>query len=69
MKHGPIALIDSKMPVVVLAPKDKTRDKVMSNLEEARARGARLIGVGSEGDAELKEKCRDFIPIPEAPGT
>jgi glucosamine--fructose-6-phosphate aminotransferase (isomerizing) len=66
MKHGPIALIDSKMPVVVLAPKDKTRDKVMSNLEEARARGAQLIGVGSEGDGELKEKCRDFIPIPEA---
>ncbi len=67
MKHGPIALIDSEMPVVVLAPGDKLRDKVMSNLEEARARGAQLIGVGAEGDRELKEKCRDFIAIPDAP--
>jgi len=67
MKHGPIALIDSKMPVVVLAPGDKTRDKVMSNLEEARARGAQLIGIGSAGDLELQSKCRDFISIPDAP--
>jgi glucosamine--fructose-6-phosphate aminotransferase (isomerizing) len=55
------------MPVVVLAPRDKTYDKVMSNLEEVRARGAQIIGVGTEGDKALQAKCRDFIGVPEAP--
>jgi glucosamine--fructose-6-phosphate aminotransferase (isomerizing) len=67
MKHGPIALIDSRMPVVVLAPRDKTYEKILSNVEEVRARGALVIGVGAEGDREFKSKCRDFIGIPETP--
>jgi glucosamine--fructose-6-phosphate aminotransferase (isomerizing) len=67
MKHGPIALIDSRMPVVVLAPRDKTYEKILSNVEEVRARGALVIGVGAEGDREFKSKCRDFIGVHETP--
>ncbi len=67
MKHGPIALIDHKMPVVVLAPKDKTYGKVLSNVEEVRARGARVIGIGEEGDADLAQRCRDVITVPKSP--
>jgi glucosamine--fructose-6-phosphate aminotransferase (isomerizing) len=68
MKHGPIALIDSDMPVVVVAPRDAHYEKVLSNLEEARARGARIIGVGTEGDEKLEKICEDMIGIPEVPG-
>lgn len=67
MKHGPIALIDKGMPVVVLAPRDQVYDKVLSNIEEVKARGARVIAVGEEGDEELKKKVDDFISIPVAP--
>ncbi len=67
MKHGPIALIDSDMPVVVLAPRDAHYEKVLSNLEEARARGARIIGVGTEGDEKLEKLCEDMVGIPEVP--
>ena len=67
MKHGPIALIDSELPVVVLAPQDKTYEKVLSNIEEVRARGARVIGIGFTGDKVLLEKCQDLITIPKAP--
>ena len=67
MKHGPIALIDPKMPVVVLAPKDKTYEKVLSNIEEVRARGAKVIGVGVAGDETLRAKCREVMTIPDAP--
>ena len=59
MKHGPIALIDESMPVVVIAPRDSAYTKVLSNLQEVRARGGRLIGVttGENGLAELTEAC------------
>jgi glucosamine--fructose-6-phosphate aminotransferase (isomerizing) len=67
MKHGPIALIDSKMPVVVLAPRDKTYEKVLSNMEEVRARGARVIAVGIEGDQDLERRCEDLITVPKTP--
>ncbi len=50
MKHGPIALIDENMPVVFLAPKDSVYDKVISNIEEVKARGGRLIAIASEND-------------------
>ncbi len=67
MKHGPIALIDHGMPVVVLAPQDKTYEKVLSNIEEVRARGARVIGIGVEGDKGLAERCQDLVTIPRVP--
>jgi glucosamine--fructose-6-phosphate aminotransferase (isomerizing) len=65
MKHGPIALIDDHMPVVVLAPKDSVYKKVVSNVEEVRARGGRVIAVLTEGDTELADKVDHIIPIPE----
>jgi glucosamine--fructose-6-phosphate aminotransferase (isomerizing) len=67
MKHGPIALIDSGMPVVVLAPQDKTYEKVLSNIEEVKARGAHVIAIGTQGDKHLAEKSEYFITIPKAP--
>ncbi|MEN8376108.1 MAG: glutamine--fructose-6-phosphate transaminase (isomerizing) [Gemmatimonadota bacterium] len=65
MKHGPIALIDDRMPVVVLAPKDSVYRKVVSNVEEVRARGGRVIAVLTEGDTELADKVDHIIPIPD----
>jgi len=67
MKHGPIALIDHGMPVVVLAPKDKTYDKVVSNIEEIRARGATVIALATQGDKLIPTKARETIFIPKAP--
>jgi glucosamine--fructose-6-phosphate aminotransferase (isomerizing) len=65
MKHGPIALIDEWMPVVVLCSKGETYEKTLSNLEEARSRGGRVIAVGTEGDLVLKEKAEEVFAIPE----
>ena len=56
MKHGPIALIDEKMPVVVLALRGPGYEKVVSNLEEVAARGGRIIAVAVDGDDELVSK-------------
>ncbi|HEX2678697.1 MAG TPA: glutamine--fructose-6-phosphate transaminase (isomerizing) [Polyangiales bacterium] len=64
MKHGPIALIDANVPVVVLAPKDENRDKSMSNLQEAKARGGRIIAIASEGDGEVHELAEEVVEIP-----
>ncbi|CAN5303460.1 glutamine--fructose-6-phosphate transaminase (isomerizing) [soil metagenome] len=65
MKHGPIALIDEDMPVVVIAPKNGVYDKIKSNIQEVKARGGRLIGVISEGDDGLEELLDHQIRIPE----
>jgi glucosamine--fructose-6-phosphate aminotransferase (isomerizing) len=67
MKHGPIALIDEGMPVVVLAPQDKNYEKVLSNMEEVRARGAHVIAIGTQGDKHLAEKSEHLITIPKVP--
>jgi len=67
MKHGPISLIDSKTPVVVVAPKDASYDKMMSNIEEVAARKGQIIAVGTAGDSELASKSAAFIPVPDAP--
>ena len=64
MKHGPIALIDREMPVVVIAPRDSVYDKVRSNVEEVKARGGRVLGVVSEGDTELDQHLDHAIRIP-----
>ncbi len=61
MKHGPIALIDDQLPVIVLSPQDPLRDKVMNNVMEARARGARLILVG---DGVPANPAEEVIPVP-----
>ena len=66
MKHGPLALIDEKMAVVVLAPKDELYEKTLSNLEEARARGGKIISIGSHGDERLEELSEHYLALPEA---
>ncbi|MBO6939123.1 MAG: glutamine--fructose-6-phosphate transaminase (isomerizing) [Deltaproteobacteria bacterium] len=67
MKHGPIALIDSTVPVVVLAPKDSSYERSIGNLEEAKAREAMVIAIGTEGDEKAREVSHDLIEIPEVP--
>jgi glucosamine--fructose-6-phosphate aminotransferase (isomerizing) len=64
LKHGPIAMLDPSMTVVVLAPKDRWRDKTVSNLQEVKARGAHILAIGSEGDAELESLSDAWIAIP-----
>jgi glucosamine--fructose-6-phosphate aminotransferase (isomerizing) len=63
MKHGPIALIDGNMPVVVLAPQDRHYEKVISNLEEVRARDGRIIAISTAFDAGLAEKTDALLEI------
>jgi glucosamine--fructose-6-phosphate aminotransferase (isomerizing) len=65
MKHGPIALITPEMPVVVVAPHDAVYSKVVSNIEEVKTRGGRVIAVVSEGNTELVGKADHLITIPE----
>ena len=67
MKHGPIALIDENMPVVVLVPKNNTYEKVVSNMEEVIARGGRVIAICSAGDTALKDKAEVIVEVPDAP--
>jgi glucosamine--fructose-6-phosphate aminotransferase (isomerizing) len=64
MKHGPIALIDENMPVVVVAMKDKVHDKVLSNIAEIKARKGKIIAVATEGDEEIEDKADHVIYIP-----
>jgi glucosamine--fructose-6-phosphate aminotransferase (isomerizing) len=64
MKHGPIALIDEKTPSVFVCPRDATYEKVMSNLEEVRARKGKIIAIATEGDTEISQKADDVIWIP-----
>jgi glucosamine--fructose-6-phosphate aminotransferase (isomerizing) len=64
MKHGPIALIDDKMPVVVIAVKDNAYEKIMGNVEEVKARGGRILAIASEGDQEIAKKVDHVIYIP-----
>jgi glucosamine--fructose-6-phosphate aminotransferase (isomerizing) len=65
MKHGPIALIDEDMPVVVLAPRDPVYKKVVSNIEEVKARQGRIIAVVSDDAAELQDKVDYMIKVPQ----
>lgn len=65
MKHGPIALIDETLPVVVLVPQNATYDKVVSNMEEVRARGGKVIAVVSGDDIELIDKVDALIRVPQ----
>jgi len=65
MKHGPIALIDENLPVVFIAPKDSTYEKVISNIEEVKARGGRLIAIASENDNDIDELVDYSVKIPD----
>lgn len=64
MKHGPIALIDEKMPVIVLATKDKSYDKIVSNIQEVKARKGVVIAIVTEGDTTIKELADYVIEVP-----
>ncbi|ACD95228.1 glutamine--fructose-6-phosphate transaminase (isomerizing) [Trichlorobacter lovleyi] len=65
MKHGPIALIDEHVPVVVLVPKNSTYEKTVSNMEEVIARSGRVIALCSEGDHEVQDKAEATLELPE----
>jgi glucosamine--fructose-6-phosphate aminotransferase (isomerizing) len=65
MKHGPIALIDENMPVVVIANRSPVYEKVVSNLEQVRSRDGQVIALATEGDDEIAEKANVVIPIPD----
>jgi glucosamine--fructose-6-phosphate aminotransferase (isomerizing) len=65
MKHGPIALIDNEMPIVVIATRKDNYEKVVSNIQEVKARGGRLIAIVTEGDIEVKEITDYCIEIPK----
>jgi len=65
MKHGPIALIHDGMPVVFVAPRCQTYDKVIGNIEEVRARKGRVIAVATEGDERIRQYCDHVIYVPE----
>jgi len=64
MKHGPIALIDEEMPVVVIAPRKGNYDKVVSNVQEVKARKGKIISIVTEGDTEVKALSDYIIEIP-----
>jgi len=63
MKHGPIALIDERMPVIVLALKGRRYDKIISNIQEVKARGGRVIVIASHDDTEIADKVDDVIRV------
>jgi glucosamine--fructose-6-phosphate aminotransferase (isomerizing) len=67
MKHGPIALIDDGIPVVVIAPRGKGYDKVLSNLAEVRARDGAVIAIATLGDKTIAEQCQMVVWIPDCP--
>ncbi len=64
MKHGPIALIDEHVPVVVLVPKNSTYEKTISNMEEVIARSGRVIAVCTQGDLEVRDKAETILELP-----
>lgn len=66
MKHGPIALVDDNLPVVVVAPHDAYYEKIISNIQEVKARKGNIIAIVTEGDIGLKEMANDTIEIPSA---
>ncbi len=65
MKHGPIALIDENMPVVFLAPHDTTYEKILSNMQEVRARGGKIIAITNEQDSKLSSLTENVIQVPK----
>ena len=66
MKHGPIALIDKEMPVVVIATKKGYYEKVVSNIQEIKSRDGQIIAIVSEGDSQVKALADYCLEIPDA---
>ncbi|MFT3948360.1 MAG: glutamine--fructose-6-phosphate transaminase (isomerizing) [Agriterribacter sp.] len=66
MKHGPIALVDENLPVIFVATKDTYHEKIVSNIQEIKARNGKVIAVITEGDETIKGMADDVMPIPEA---
>lgn len=66
MKHGPLALIDERMAIVMVAPTDHLYEKTISNLEEARARGGKIISIGTGDNEKLREISEFYLAIPKA---
>ncbi len=64
LKHGPISLIEDGTPVLVVSPNDRVYEKTLSNIQEAKTRGATIISVGNEGDSELQSESDVFLPLP-----
>ena len=69
MKHGPIALIDENMPVIFIAPMDDVYEKVVSNIQEVKARGGKLLGIVTDGDKEVSKLADYIIEIPRCSDT
>jgi glucosamine--fructose-6-phosphate aminotransferase (isomerizing) len=67
MKHGPIALIDENMPVVVVMPKDQQYDKTFANMQEVRARDGQVIAVATRGDGQVEEFSDNVLWLPDVP--
>ena len=64
LKHGPIAMLDPNIPVVAIATASQTYDKVISNMQEVRARQAKVLAIATQGDCTVTEHCDDVIYIP-----
>lgn len=67
MKHGPIALIDQEMPTVIIAPKDHLYDKIVSNVQQVKARGGNIVAVVTEGDTVIRNIADHVLEVPEVP--
>ena len=67
MKHGPIALLDSETPVVVVATRIHVYDKIVSNMQEVRARGAHVIAIATDGNEDVQHHADDVIYVPQSP--
>jgi glucosamine--fructose-6-phosphate aminotransferase (isomerizing) len=67
LKHGPIALLDEQVPLVAMALASRTYDKVVSNVQEVRARGARVVALATEGDANIARHAEEVIAVPALP--
>lgn len=67
MKHGPIALIDAEMPSVIVAPQDHLYDKIVSNVQQVKARGGNIIAIVTEGDNVIRNIADHVLEIPEVP--
>src|ERR1035438_9145156 len=64
MKHGPIALIDENMPIVAIATESSVRDKMLSNMQEVKARGGMVIAVCNEQDADVSKEADYLLSVP-----
>lgn len=67
LKHGPMSLLDASMPLLAVATESRTYDKMVSNIQEVKARGARVIAIASEGDDEIQQHADEVIYVPRVP--